>query len=83
MMQFMPKTAQGYGIDPFDPEQAVDAAGRMISQSLKTYNGDVAKTLAAYNWGSGNLSKAIKKYGDNWLAHAPAETKNYIKKIMG
>lgn len=83
MMQFMPATARGYGIDPYDPAQAVDAAGKMLSGLAAKYKGDWAKALAGYNWGGGNVDKAIKKYGDDWLAHAPTETKNYVKKILG
>ncbi|ASS66206.1 lytic transglycosylase domain-containing protein [Paenibacillus sp. RUD330] len=83
MMQFMPGTAQGYGIDPYNPAQAIDAAGKMVSGLLAKYDGDMSKALAGYNWGGGNVDKAVKKYGANWLAYAPAETKNYIKKIMG
>ena len=83
MFQFMPATAKGYGIDPFDPTQAADAAGKMLSGLIAKYDGDVSKALAAYNWGGGNLDKAIKKYGDNWIAHAPEETQKYINKILG
>ncbi|MGK9250828.1 lytic transglycosylase domain-containing protein [Paenibacillus humicus] len=83
MMQFMPATARGYGIDPYDPTQAVDAAGKMLAGLAAKYEGDWRKALAGYNWGGGNVDKAISKYGDNWLSHAPAETKDYIRKILG
>lgn len=83
MFQFMPATARGYGIDPFNVTQAADAAGKMLSGLIAKYKGDKAKALAGYNWGGGNVDKAIKKYGDNWLSYAPTETKNYIKKILG
>lgn len=83
MFQFMPDTSKGYGIDPYDVDQAADAAGKMISGLLAKYDGDYSKALAGYNWGGGNVDEAIQKWGDNWLDHAPTETKNYIKKIMG
>jgi soluble lytic murein transglycosylase-like protein len=83
MFQFMPTTAKGYGIDPYNPTQAADAAGKMMSGLIAKYDGDIAKALAGYNWGGGNVDKAVKKYGNDWLAHAPTETKNYIKKITG
>jgi soluble lytic murein transglycosylase-like protein len=83
MFQFMPATAQGYGIDPFNVNQAADAAGKMLNGLIAKYDGDVSKALAGYNWGGGNVDKAVKKYGSNWLQHAPTETKNYIKKILG
>ena len=51
----------------------------------------VAKALAAYNWGSGNLLKYLDKQkaagkdiygGTDWIAGLPGETKNYIKWIL-
>jgi soluble lytic murein transglycosylase-like protein len=83
MFQFMPSTAKGYGIDPYNPAQAADAAGKMLSGLSAKYDGDYIKALAAYNWGGGNLDKAIKKYGNDWINHAPAETRGYIQKILG
>jgi soluble lytic murein transglycosylase-like protein len=83
MFQFMPATAKGYGIDPYNVVQAADAAGKMLSGLSAKYKGDTRKALAAYNWGGGNVDKAVKKYGENWILHAPTETKNYIKKILG
>lgn len=47
------------------------------------------RTLAAYNWGEGNLEKAIREAtedtGDpnNWIEKAPPVTKNYIYNILG
>ena len=73
--QFMPATAKQYGLsDPNNLEQSANAAGRMFSDLLKKYNGDIPKTLAGYNWGQGN----VDKYG---LDKAPKETVNYINKI--
>ena len=51
-----------------------------IETYLKQFGNDFAKALAAYNWGPGNLRKAIRNYGDNWLAYAPAETRKYVQK---
>jgi soluble lytic murein transglycosylase-like protein len=83
MFQFMPSTAKGYGIDPYNPTQAADAAGKMLSGLAAKYDGDYIKALAAYNYGGGNLDKLITKYGNDWLSHAPAETRGYIQKILG
>ena len=83
LMQFMPKTAAGFNIDPNDPAQAVDGAARYYKKLLGMFGGDQDKAIAAYNWGEGNLQKAIKEHGDNWLAHAPEETQNHVRKING
>lgn len=83
VMQLMPKTAKGLGVDPNNVEQNVEGGIRYLSEQLKRYNGDEEKALAAYNWGMGNVDKAIKKYGDNWKEHLPKETSDYIRKITG
>jgi hypothetical protein len=46
------------------------------------YGGDPAKMWGAYNWGPGNMDKALTRYGDNWLANAPRETRNYVQRNM-
>jgi hypothetical protein len=34
--------------------------------------------LGAYNWGIGNMDRAWRKWGSDWLNHAPKETQGYI-----
>lgn len=82
-MQVMPETARdpGFGVRPAQEDSPAEynRVGRELLPALiKHYNGELAKALAAYNWGSGNVDKAIKKHGANWLAHAPEETRNYV-----
>lgn len=63
------------------------AAQRLFMQYLAKrdygiqYN-KVRIALAAYNAGSGRVTKLIKKYGVNWEQYLPKETKNYLKIIM-
>lgn len=73
LMQFMPATAQELGIDPTDPVQAIDGAGRYMSKLIKT-TGNVRDAVAAYNWGIGNVRR-------NGLQKAPVETQDYIRKV--
>lgn len=72
--QFMPATAADMGIDPLNPMQAIDAAGRYMA-SLYRATGSWAQALAAYNWGIGNVQR-------KGLANAPAETTNYYTQIL-
>lgn len=72
--QFMPATAREMGIDPLNPAQAIDAAGRYL-QRLHGRFGSWDKALAAYNWGQGNVAR-------RGLDRAPAETRNYFSKIL-
>lgn len=83
LMQFMPATANEYGINARDPYASIDAAGKKMSGLVKYYNGDMAKAVAAYNYGEGNLNKAIRKAGDNWISAVPRETQFYVSKVLG
>lgn len=77
--QFMPPTGRDYGLnsmdDRMDFNKSSEAAAKYLSDLLKMFDGDVNKAVASYNWGQGN----VKNYG---LGRAPAETRNYLQKIM-
>jgi len=77
LMQFMPATAREMGIDPFNPEQAIDGAARYLVKQYRRF-GTWELALKAYNWGGGNVSKWLKagKIGE------PNETRNYSAQIM-
>lgn len=79
--QLLDSTAAHYGVDPFNPEQARSAARAEVVSLFRKYAGDSQKVLAGYNWGQGNVDRAVSKYGKDWLAHAPRETRDYIIKI--
>lgn len=82
--QFMPATAREYGLaDPNDLSQSAEAAAHKYADLLRMYAGDVTKAIAGYNWGQGNLNKDIAKWGDDWLAHAPRETQQYVARVTG
>jgi hypothetical protein len=80
--QMIPSTAAGIGANPYDPVSALNGAARLMAGYYKQY-GDYAKALAAYNAGSGTLNYAVQAGGANWMSYIPAETRNYIFKIMG
>lgn len=81
LLQFMPKTAAGLHINPYDPVQAWHGAEEMVGRLLQKYGGDRDKTFAAYNWGEGHLDKAIRAMGDQWRRALPHETSDYIAKV--
>jgi hypothetical protein len=73
--QFMPGTARGVGLrDPFDPTQAIPAAGALLGGHLREF-GSIPLALAAYNAGPG----AVRRYGG--VPPYP-ETRAYVAKIM-
>jgi hypothetical protein len=74
LMQLMPSTAAGLGVNAFDPQQAIDAAAKILSRNLKHYGGSVDLALAAYNAGSG----AVDRYGG---VPPYSETQNYVRSI--
>ncbi len=80
--QFLPSTAAALGIDPHDPIQALRGAALLMADYNKTYNGNYSMALAAYNAGSGNLQTAVNSCGANYLTCLPAETQNYVNKII-
>jgi len=83
-MQLMPATSAQYGVtDPFDPTQNVNAGVQYLSALLSQFGGDTVAALAAYDWGPGNVQRAIAAYGSDWLSYAPAETQNYVASITG
>ncbi|MFL6160958.1 MAG: NlpC/P60 family protein [Jatrophihabitantaceae bacterium] len=75
LMQLMPGTARGLGVDPWDPAQAVQGAAQLLSGYLTRF-GSVPLALAAYNAGPG----AVEQYGG---VPPYTETQNYVTKITG
>jgi len=79
VMQFMPATSKRYGIDPFNPGQAVMGGGHYMSDLLQMFGGDEEMALAGYNWGEGNVMKL--RGNKNWKASLPQETRDFLTKV--
>jgi soluble lytic murein transglycosylase-like protein len=76
LMQLMPATAAQYGVTNIrDPYQNLSAGAKHLRGLLDLYDGDVTLALAAYNAGSG----AVTRYGG---VPAYAETQDYVKKVQ-
>jgi len=80
--QFMPSTAQGLGINPYDPVQSLSGAASLMARYFTKYQ-SYDKALAAYNAGSDALNTALSNCGAGWRTCVPAETQHYITIIMG
>jgi soluble lytic murein transglycosylase-like protein len=74
LMQFMPATAKGLGVNALDPTSAIDGAARYLSSLTKRF-GSTDLALAAYNAGPGTVSR----YGG--IPPYP-ETQNYVRAVM-
>lgn len=88
LWQFMPGTAKDYGLminnfvdERKDPHKSTDAALTYLKKAYEKY-GDWALALAAYNGGSGRVSRAVKRGRSKnfWKIrrYLPRETRNYV-----
>lgn len=89
LWQFMPGTAKLFGLEVnslvderMDPIRSTEAACRFLSSMYNIYH-DWNLVIAAYNCGSGNVNKAIRRAGgkrDFWSIYPflPRETRNYV-----
>jgi soluble lytic murein transglycosylase-like protein len=74
LMQLMPETARDLGVkDAYDPQENIMAGTRYLKTLLDRYEGDVPRSLAAYNWGMGNVERNPGRL--------PRETRDYIARI--
>lgn len=74
LFQFMPGTAQRYGINPWNPYQSARAAARYLAEQSEKF-GTLSKALAAYNAGP----KSVSDYGG---IPPYAETVSYVRRIL-
>jgi soluble lytic murein transglycosylase-like protein len=76
LMQLVPGTAQRFGVNnSFDPAQNVEGGTTYLKTLLDRYNGDLNKSLAAYNAGEG----AVDRSGG---VPAYPETQRYVQKVQ-
>ena len=82
LMQFIPSTwaAYGEGKDVMDPRANIMAGAHLMADLDKQTRGNEALAAAYYNYGSGNVEKMRKKYGEDFWSHLPKETRDYIVK---
>ena len=76
LMQLMPGTARGLGVNPNDPAQNIEGGVRYLAQQLKRAGGSVPHALAAYNAGPGRV---FKKGG--MVIPKITETQRYVSAI--
>ena len=92
MWQFMPFSSyglarNGWVDERFDPEKSSRAYARYIKE-LHNQFGDWYLAMAAYDWGPGNVQRAVQRtgYADFWELYRrnvlPQETKNYVPGIL-
>lgn len=75
VMQLMPDTAAGLGVNPYDKRQNIEGGAKYLKQMMDTFGGDVRKAVAAYNAGS----QAVKEYNG---IPPYRETQDYVNKVL-
>ncbi|MBW6397620.1 lytic transglycosylase domain-containing protein [Roseomonas sp. HJA6] len=80
LMQLMPDTARGLGVNVEDEGQNIEGGVRYLGQMMQRF-GDPVLATAAYNWGPERVER--------WRARGmpfeqlPAETRTYLERIWG
>jgi hypothetical protein len=90
--QFMPGTAKQYNVNVLDTADSTRGAADYLGDLSKKY-GDPLLAGAAYNWGPGNVDKAIKAAAGAGIptdalslanhGFLPKETSAYVAKLAG
>jgi len=76
LMQLMPKTGRWMGAhNLYNADQNVDAGAKYLKYLNTRFDGNLTKTIAAYNAGEGN----VRRYNG---VPPFRETRSYVKKVM-
>jgi membrane-bound lytic murein transglycosylase D len=95
LWQFIPSTGRLYGLEQnswYDGRRDVYASTQAATTFLKElseeFGGDYFLALASYNFGKGNVSKAINRNDyeglptDYWSLDLPKETSDYVPRLL-
>ncbi len=95
LWQFIPSTGRLFGLEQnswYDGRRDVYASTQAATTFLKSlseeFNGDYFLALASYNWGKGNVAKAIMRNEyqglptDYWSLDLPKETEDYVPRLL-
>ena len=96
LMQFIPATAARFGVDPYNPRQAIFGGAKYLRFLLDTFRGELRSALAGYNAGEGAViafatgrtlyprgGRVINPNGSRTPYGVPpyTETQNYVATI--
>ena len=95
LWQFMPSTGRLYGLKQnwwydgrLDVVASTRAALDYLEKLLQEFDGDALLAVAAYNWGEGNVKRAISrnrargKRTDVWSLRLPGETRAHVSRLL-
>jgi soluble lytic murein transglycosylase-like protein len=80
IMQILPKWHPTADIAQLgDPVYSINYAGKFLRQLLSQFNGSLPLAIAAYNWGSGNVTK----YLQGSIKTVPEAVQQYVQEVTG
>jgi len=95
LWQFIPSTGRLFGLEQnswYDGRRDVYAstvaATTFLKELSEEFNGDYFLALASYNYGKGNIAKAISRNEyqglptDYWSLDLPKETEDYVPRLL-
>ena len=95
LWQFIPSTGRLYGLKQnwwYDGRRDIVASTRAaldyLSKLLQDFDGDRLLAVAAYNWGEGNVMRAMArnrargKPTDVWSLKLPGETRGHVSRFL-
>ena len=95
LWQFMPSTGRRYGLKQswwYDGRRDVVASTRAaldyLTMLLEEFDDDPLLAVAAYNWGEGNVRRAMSrnrargKPTDVWSLRLPRETRSHVSRLL-
>ena len=95
LWQFMPSTGKRYGLKQNwwydgrrDVVESTRAALDYLTSLMQEFNDDPLLAIAAYNWGEGNVRRAISrnrargKPTDVWSLRLPRETRTHVYRFV-
>ena len=95
LWQFMPSTGRRYGLKQDwwydgrrDVVESTRAALDYLTKLLQEFDEDPLLAVAAYNWGEGNVRRAVArnrargKPTDVWSLRLPRETRSHVSRLL-
>lgn len=80
IMQILPKWHPTINPEQLsDPVYSINYAGKFLRQLLSQFNNSLPHAIAAYNWGSGNVTKYLQRD----IKKVPEAVQQYVQEITG
>jgi hypothetical protein len=87
VMQLMPGTAAGLGVNPRNQNENITGGMRYFQQMLALFHGNYGAATAAYNWGPGKAESQHRAILERFAqtgdpSQLPLQTQQYLRRIQ-